>query len=168
MVYTVKQGSVYNEFTVNGALYAENERVYGESTMNSGQGDQDFAVWRFTRARMRACVRACVRVCVCVCVCVRLEMLWQCGSEEFQKRSEAKSVSKRFNMRKRSEAKRREAKRSAAKRSPQIRQLSGATALRTIAFIAVPCVFGFDYEVDDVNDRAFGYASVSENDKRGR
>ena len=52
-------------------------------------------------------------------------------------------------------------------KSPQIRQLSGATALRTIAFMAVPCVFGFDYEVDDVNDRAFGYASVSENDKTG-
>ena len=49
--------------------------------------------------------------------------------------------------------------------SPQIRQLSGATALRTIVFIAVPCVFGFDYAVDDVNDRKLGYASVSEHEK---
>ena len=51
--------------------------------------------------------------------------------------------------------------------SPQIRQLSGATALRIITFMAFPRVVGFDYEVDDVNDRAIGYASVSESDETG-
>ena len=33
--------------------------------------------------------------------------------------------------------------------------------------MAVPRVVGFDYEVDDVNDRAIGYAIVSESDKMG-
>ena len=36
-----------------------------------------------------------------------------------------------------------------------------------MAFMAAPRVFGFDYEVDDVNDHAIGYASVSESDKIG-
>ena len=31
----------------------------------------------------------------------------------------------------------------------------------------VPRVVGFESEVDDVNDRAIGYASVSESDKSG-